>query len=431
MSSPTLPGPTPLWKRELRIDWQPMVRTAREHPEAILIGLGVALRVVTYLWNRAMWLDELSLRGNIVDKPVLDFFEPLWNDQLAPLGFLVAERVIATFVSTRNYALRLIPLAAGIASIFLFAQLARRVLPRRPALVALALFALSDDLIYYSSELKPYMIDLAIGLAITLGTVRALGGEPTTRLLTWMAVLLAIAPWFSFASAFVVVGCGLVLVVDAALARRGRIATLWLIVGFAWLADFAIAYRASQALLSLYTTMYRFWDFAFLRIGVPMTTEDLSKTANLLLEVFVNPLNLLCPDGVQLGVILPLGLFLLGIPALTRRSWRVWVLLSGPIAMAMAASAARRYPFHGRLILELTPAFFLTIAAGTEAVARRFPGAGSLVYRTVLIVLLTFPTWDALSNCTSRRIRPFQIHGDLHETVFIDQDLRKKPGGRP
>ena len=431
MSSSTLPGSQPLWKRELRIDWQRMDRLARERPEAILIWLGLALRVITYLWNRAMWLDELSLRGNIVDKPVLDFFEPLWNDQLAPLGFLVAERLIAAFVSTRNYALRLIPLVAGIASIFVFAQIARRVLPRRPALVALALFALSDDLIYYSSELKPYMIDLALGLAITLGTVRAIGGELSRRLLTWMAVLLAIAPWFSFASAFVVVGCGLVLVADASFTRRGRITGIWLAMGLGWLANFAIAYQVSQALLSPYTTMYRFWDFAFLRLSIPMSAEDLWKTANLLLEVFVNPLNLLCPGGIRLGVILPLTLVLLGIPSLARRSSRAFVILAAPIAMAMAASVARRYPFHGRLILELIPAFFLTVAAGTEVIATRFPGAGGLVHRTVLIVLITFPAWDALSNCTSRRMRPFQVHGDLHETVFIDQDLRKKPGGRP
>lgn len=431
MPSSTPPGPPPLWKRELRIDWQPMVRMARERPEAVLVGLGVALRIVTYLWNRAMWLDELSLQGNIVGKPVLDFFQPLWNDQLAPLGFLVIERIIAAFLSTRNYALRFLPLAAGIASMFIFEHLARRVLPRRPALVALALFALSDDLIYYSSELKPYMLDVAIGLAITLGTVRALGCVPSIRLVLWMAVLLAISPWFSFASTFIVVGCGLVLVADAALAGRARIIVIWLVIGLAWLADFAIAYRASHALLSIYTSMYRFWDFAFLRIGFPMTAEDLSKTTNLLLEIFVNPLNLLCPGGSRLGVILPMTLLLLGIPVLARRSWRTFAILAGPVAMAMAASAVRRYPFHGRLILELVPALFLMIAAGTEVVAKRFPGAGGLVYRTVLIVLLTFPGWDALSNSTSRRTRPFQVHGDLHETVFIDQDLKKKPGGRP
>ena len=44
-----------------------------------------------------------------------------------------------------------------------------------------------------------------------------------------------------------------------------------------------------------------------------------------------------------------------------------------PIVLAMVASAMKRYPLHGRLILELVPAFFLLIAQGTETAAR--PGA--------------------------------------------------------
>ena len=81
-------------------------------------------------------------------------------------------------------------------------------LPRRAALVALALFAFSDDLIYYSSEMKPYSVDLAVGLAISLAALDALGKPATTRSAVWLATLVAAAPWWSFASAFVVAGCG-------------------------------------------------------------------------------------------------------------------------------------------------------------------------------------------------------------------------------
>ena len=139
------------------------------------MGLGVFLRVIVYLSDRPFWMDEASLWGNLAGKPILDFSEPLAGDQLAPLGFLIAQRALMSVLGTSRYASRLLPLACGLISLFLFARLARRILPRRPALIALVLFSFSDDLIYYSSELKPYSLDLAIGLAVSLAAVDALG----------------------------------------------------------------------------------------------------------------------------------------------------------------------------------------------------------------------------------------------------------------
>jgi hypothetical protein len=410
-----------LWRYEFRLDLRAIVRFVREHPEAVILGLGALFRVVTYLWNRAMWLDESSLRYNVVDVPILRFSEPLSGDQMAPMGFLIAERALASFVGSRNYVLRSLPLAAGIAGLFLFSRLAVRVLSRRPAIVALMLFAFSDDLIYYSSEFKPYALDLAFGLGIGLVTVESLGRAPSRRRIAWMGILLVVSPWFSFASIFVVAGCGIVLLADA---REARSALLWIVMGLGWLANFAIAYQASRALLSPYTTMYFFWDFAFLPLGLPPTSDGLLKSAGLVLEVFANPLNLLTPGGWRVGVILPLLLLVAGGFSLARRSWRFFLLLGSPIALAMAASVTRHYPFHGRLLLELVPAVFLLIADGTEWFAHQFPSRGELAYKTLLVVLLAYPSWDAVYQCTGRRERPFNRHGDLHPNVFIDQDFR-------
>lgn len=429
MPSPTEPAASPIWKREFRIDVRPLVRWIAENPEAAIVGIGMALQVITYLWNRPMWLDESSLRGNVVGVAVLDFSGPLWQDQLAPLGFLVVERALAA-INSRNYVLRAPSLAAGLVSLVLFRHLSARVLPRRSALVALALFASWDDLIYYASEFKPYSIDLAIGLAVTLLAVDAVGRTPSRRDVARMAVLLAAAPWFSFGSAFLIAGCGLVLLVDALIDGRLRAATLWLTMGLGWLAMFFAAYRASCALLDPATTMYHFWYFAFLPLGFPSTVEGLSRTADLLLEVFVNPMNLLAPGGSRLGVVLPLILLIAGGLSLARRSPRSFLLLAVPVAMAMAASVARYYPFHGRLLLELVPAPFLLIAEGTESVARRFPGRGGLAFRMLLIGLLAYPCWDACYHTTGWRDREFNIHGDLHRNVFIDRPEKAKGMGR-
>jgi hypothetical protein len=344
---------------------------------------------------------------------------------MAPVGFLIIERAMASLVGTRNLVLRFPPLAAGVAALFLFGRLASALLPRRAALVALVLFAFSDDLVYYASEFKPYSLDLAFGVAITLGAAGAIGRRPSTRAVVWLTVLVAAAPWFSFASAFVIAGCGLVLVLDALRSARPGIAMLWALVGLIWLANFSVCYQASQTLLAQAGTMWRFWDFAFLPLTWPPTRDGLLKSAGLLLEVFVNPLNLIAPGRSQFGVVLPLTLLIIGGASWARRSGTSFLLLVAPIALALIASVWRRYPFHGRLLLELVPALFLLIAAGTESIARRFPARSGIVYWTFLLALLTFPCWDACNNNLTRRIRDFNMHGDLHRNVFIDIPVKE------
>lgn len=414
---------------EIRLDLRPLVRSLRAHPELWLAALGVAIRVYTYARNRAMWLDELMLKGNISDASVFDFSAGLHDDQLAPLGFLVVARGLATLISGRNHVMRFLPMIAGVGSVLLFLRLAPRILSRRAALVALALFALSDDLNYYSSEFKPYSLDVFFGLAATLLAAQSIGRSPSRRVVLWLLAVVAGAPWFSFASAFVIAGCGAVLLFDALLAARFRDAVIYGLVGAAWLVNFTVSYFASRALLRVDTTMFRFWDFAFLRLGFPPSRADLARDAGLLLEVFVNPLNLVAPARVQAGVIVPLALLVAGTIALGRRSPRNVLLLVAPIGLALIAAVRRDYPFHGRLILLFVPALFLLIAEGTDAIFRGLPSPSKILYLTVLAALLVLPTWNAGSNAVSGHIRDFNIHGDLHPNVFIDIPV-KRPARR-
>ena len=419
MSWRSLPG-TSLFSRQLDDDFARLWGVMRANPEAIVLGLGVFLRVLLYLSGRSFWMDEASLWGNLAGKPVLDFSEPLTGDQLAPLGFLIAQRALMSIVGVSRYASRLLPLACGLSALFLFAHLARRILPRRPALIALVLFSFSDDLIYYSSELKPYSLDLVIGLAVSLAALEALGKPAIGRTAAVVALLAVVAPWCSFASAFVVAGCGATLIMTSLVSARPRDAAIWSVIGISWLASLALSYRVAAALLSPYTTMYLFWDFAFLPVWpLPMDRGRLSAAGGILLEIFVTPLNLVAPVWPRAGVIVPVLLLLLGALSLARRSWRAWAILVLPIILAVAASAMKRYPFHGRLILELVPAFFLLIAQGTETVRGWEKGRIKLGYILVLVLLFAYPCLVAFENAASVPVRDFNRHGDLRKNLFI------------
>src|SRR5262249_17836031 len=151
---------------------------------------------------------------------------------------------------------------------------------------------------------------------------------------------------------------------------RYREAALLATVGIGWLGSFTASYRASQALLGPSTTMFAFWAFAFLPVA-PLSAANLARSAGILLEVFVNPLNLVGPNWPRFTVLVPLSLMAAGCAALLRRSWQSWAILVSPAMFAVIAAAMQRYPIHGRLILELVPALLVMIAAGTEVVRLR------------------------------------------------------------
>jgi hypothetical protein len=80
------------------------------------------------------------------------------------------------------------------------------------------------------------------------------------------------------------------------------------------------------------------------------------------------------------------------------------------------AAALRRYPLHGRLILELVPAFYVMIAEGTQQIYTRF---GRRAYVVLLVLLLVYPCSSTLYEAQAPRTHWFNEHGDLHKNRFL------------
>lgn len=416
-----------VFSRQIEDDVARAWRAVRDHPVLFLITIGAILRLIEYARGRTFWMDEHSIWGNIAGKRFYDFSEPLAGNQLVPHFFLVVERSLVSLLGSSRYIARLVPITCGLASLFLFAAVARRIVPPRPALVALVLFVFSTDLIYYASELKPYSLDVAAGLAITLTALDCLNEPLGRRKAAGLALAAGLAPWLSFPSAFVIAGCGATLLVARLRSGQRRDLLILSLIGLGWAASFVVAYHAAQRLLKPVEGMYRFWDFAFLPVWpMPITAERVAASAGILVEVLVNPLNLVIPGWPWLSVLICLPLLALGIASLARRFPAACSMLVLPIALAIIASAMKRYPFHGRLILELVPAFFLLLAAGTDCVWTRDPSRHKVAYAVVLTLLLAYPCVDAVQEAIDPTVRTYNRHGDLHDNVFI----RYGPAGK-
>ena len=392
------------------------------------VAVGVAFRVASYAGNRSLYMDERSLLINLVTLPVFDFHTTLTEYQLAPPGFLVLERMLVRLPGSDVMAARGFPIICGVASMFLFRAAARRFLLPHAVPIAVGLFALSDWLIYYSSEMKQYSCDLALTLVALL-----LAAGPASRAATeapdvhgpapWTArrslllgVFGAIGVWFSYPLALVLAAVGTYLMASALIRRDGRRAIGLVAMGLAWVASFAACYVVSHGILSKERFIWDWWDFAFLRLP-PRSMAELKMDFWQVVNVFDSPSDVKTPMGPIVTAMLALALWVAGAWSL----WRRWpgglYLLTAPLVFAMAASALHQYPFHGRLLIFLVPAVHMLVAEGAAAVSR--PGGWRL--SAVLGAFLLFqPAVDALWYQFIQRLQhgSYDTHGDLRPDLL-------------
>src|SRR5579872_1691671 len=138
-----------------------------------LIVLGAVLRIGRWVHPRSLWLDEIYLAKSVLGRSLHDLlFTPLGDWQAAPPGFLLLVHVCMSLFGTGERSLRLVSLLFGLASLPLMAAVARRVVGSGGVIVAVACFSFLGPLIYYSNELKPYVCDIVVSLAITLSVLK-------------------------------------------------------------------------------------------------------------------------------------------------------------------------------------------------------------------------------------------------------------------
>jgi hypothetical protein len=385
------------WRDGLRaeVDLRPAAGWVVRHQVGLIVALGVVLRVSLYLHNRGLWMDEIMLARNLVRRTSAGLFAPMIGTQIVPPGFLLVEWAAAQVPGGGALALRLFPLLSGLAALAGFAALAGRCLPPRAAWVALMLFAVSGDLIYYSSELKPYQTDVAAAVACTLGGLGAASGVATPRRWLGLAALGAGAVWLSFPASLVLAGVGTSLIASALARGERRQALALALAALTWAASFAAAYALALHLLGPGGRhgMRLFWAFAF-PPWPPTSWRDAAWPAARFVYLFANPLGFGPPVWPAAAAVPAAALWALGAASLWRRDRRLCAVLATPALFAIAAAYLRLYPFHGRLVLFLVPSLLLVTAEG----ALRFAGffRSRAARAAVLAALLLPPTlWAA------------------------------------
>src|SRR5687768_10880522 len=125
------------------------------------LATGAGIRLWQYGANPSLWLDEAALARNIVERSPRELLLPLDHGQVAPIGFLLLQKLMTALLGGSEPALRLLPLACGLASLLLFTALARKTLEGRAVVYAVLVFATAQPFVYFSSQAKQYGVDVA------------------------------------------------------------------------------------------------------------------------------------------------------------------------------------------------------------------------------------------------------------------------------
>ena len=357
-------------------------RLRRVSPSAVLVSpwllgaivvAGAVLRVAQYVSDRALWADEAYLALNLLNRPALELTEPLDFNQTAPAPFLLLEKLAITTAGASEYAVRFVPLVCGIASVGVFALLARRLLHPAAAPLALLLFTVADGLIYFSSELKPYAVDVLATVALLAAgnSLLARRSSATRRKTILVTAILAVLVLASYAALFVVAGVVLSLVLDVLWHRdRQRARRLGPV-----LATSVIA-AAAATLLALRQTAGVTGGRSVLD---PSWVSELGSAIASSLAYSPGALTTKLAAGVAAAGFIRIAL------ADPRRG----LLLGSPFAFAMIAVFLNQYPLFARTVLFLVPLVALFVAEGVAAVTLLFRGRARIVVAVTLTLLVS------------------------------------------
>jgi hypothetical protein len=338
----------------------------------VLLAIGVALRLHLYVDRRSLWLDEIWVALNIVGHSFLRLLRPLDYAQSAPVGFLWVERLAVLIGGVNELALRAFPFLAGCALLVLLWMLARRLLDVRYAALCLAFAALSPLLVYFSNEVKPYILDALMAVVLTWLTLDVLEAPDSPR--AWRRLLLGgvLGILLSSPSVFVLAAVGLALIAHPAI---GRTRTGWMRLvgtGAIWVILFTLGYFLIYRSTANSAYMQGIWknDFLTLPLSTMAQVGNVSTRTMWIHTLFGEGEELLVPK-----TIVSVTLFsLIGAVVLWRRhGLPVALLVLLPFVATAGASFARLWPLTPRLLLGLIPALVLLLGAGMWALVSLLP----------------------------------------------------------
>lgn len=310
----------------------------------LIFLIGIVFRTVLYLYNRSLWLDESFLAFCTIDLPYKNFFtvmhHPSVPQQAAAPFFMVISKFVVQKFGTGEWAFRLFPYLCSIISVPVFYFFCKKFLEKRySVLVALFLFSINLQLLYYAQEFKQYGTDVLFVMLVIL-IFYNLKLCKIKNIIGW-SLLLCSFFWFSHPAAFTVTICGLVYLVLNFKENKIKLFTF-----FAPLFVNGLAFIIYALKLSANSFLKQYWEPAFI-----YALPDFLYKFNQSFVYFFQPNQSL----------FPLILFVLGTVVFVMQKRAKTLYLYAPLLFTIFLAMLKVYPYQIRLVLFLLPIVLIII----------------------------------------------------------------------
>ena len=377
----------------------------------IVLLAGLIYRLGSFIQDRTLWYDEAMLASSILQRGFGGLFEVLDYSQSAPIGFLIIIKALVTVFGSSQYIIRLYSLLTGIGAIWLFYLLIKDAGFKRP-LISAAFFATIYPLIYYSTELKPYMQDAFF--AITALYLYQLYTKD--RIPVWVYMLFSfLSVWISFPVIFVIaaiacynffIGLGNMIMQKKHSILDNRELVGGIVFGISALAGFLVCYvvytgNVTANVDEMSMEYWKYLNFPF------MPKEDVDW--ELMVLMIRNYLEFAFPGvfaSAAAGVLWFGGLLLLYI---RKREffWYSYLI----VFFTIFASSLGKYPIQGRLLLFMVPFTAIGIICFVEVMLDliKWRGAEIIIFAGVVALNISAIAYSNVNNLFKERQEATQL----------------------
>lgn len=346
-----------------------------------IVAAGITLRLVLYFQNRNLIIDEANIVRNLAERGFGGLVLPLKYEQFAPPVFLWFEKLSSVLLGYGEQAMRLYPLLCGVAALVLFRKLLLQFMPLRSAWFPLTILAVTYLPVKYSVEMKQYMPDTMIALALTLLATRLdiFREKPRRFLLTWLVAGI-VAIWSSMPSVFILAGIGIYYFLRLLYSRQWHLLRPLIVVGAGWGLMFVVYYFAilKPQIESDYLQNYHKDYFLF---ATPSNFAEWQHNWARMKE-------LICNVGGYEGrlIFINVSLILLGSVQLFIHHRQKALLAVLPIVITLIAAALKQFSLIDRVCLFLLPFIMILLGYGLEGLLQH----SLRTYRWAAVALGTF-----------------------------------------
>ena len=334
----------------------------------IILLSGVIISLFQFVYNRSLEVDESMLALNIINRNAFELLIPLDLNQVAPILFLLLEKLFSILIPNSEYGLRLLPLLSFWLSIFFFYKILKKVVKNHYTIIfALSLFVFNSTFLFYSSQVKQYMSDVFVLTSIYYFTLKTYNKEQNKYLI--LGILGGLSIFLSNISPIVLFSIGVYLLYYYFTGQRKHFISI-LSVSLFWAFTFLLYYYYFVYAHPSRGAMTSYWSKV---IPSFMPHNPLSLDFyNFVVYKFQQISNSLF-YSILTGQYILLVLLLIGFfELIIKRKFDVLILLFIPLSLHLLLSSLQLYPFDLRLILYALPVIIIIISFGFDYLINLF-----------------------------------------------------------